>query len=127
MSWKRVGEDARQHTYGVPMTHVTVESARTMDRLVAVGWRVIGLCAGDATGAWFAHKGSHAERRAKVVCSMCPVRNACLGSALLHGEEFGVWGGLAPEDRHPLDEALKAGIPLELVLERALGQRHVAS
>lgn len=127
MSWQRIGENARQHAYGVPVTHVKVDSDQTVDRLVTAGWRLSGLCVGDQTEAWFAQKGSHAARRAKRACSMCPVREACLGSALLHGEEFGVWGGLDPDDREPLENALMAGVSLESVLTNAMGERHAAS
>lgn len=32
-------------------------------------------------------------------CYGCPVRADCLAHALLHGENFGVWGGLPPAAR----------------------------
>lgn len=35
---------------------------------------------------------------AKAVCSGCLVRATCLGYAMAH-EEFGVWGGLTPDER----------------------------
>jgi WhiB family transcriptional regulator, redox-sensing transcriptional regulator len=31
--------------------------------------------------------------RAKALCSVCPVRSACLAGAVQRGEPFGVWGG----------------------------------
>ncbi|MFJ1706388.1 WhiB family transcriptional regulator [Kitasatospora sp. NPDC088346] len=36
---------------------------------------------------------------AKEVCRHCPVREACLRSALVHEERDGVWGGLTPAER----------------------------
>lgn len=38
-----------------------------------------------------------AVKRAKAICATCPVREACLKQGM--DEEFGVWGGLSPEDR----------------------------
>lgn len=35
---------------------------------------------------------------AKAICTACPVRDRCLAYGL-NSEEFGVWGGLAPEER----------------------------
>ncbi len=32
-------------------------------------------------------------RRAKALCSACPIRVACLAGALQRGEPHGVWGG----------------------------------
>lgn len=125
MSWTQISKDARQHCYGVPMDHVIVATA-TLARIVAVGWRFQGRCAEDTTGAWFAQLGSRATRRAKVACTTCPVRKTCLGSALLHGEEFGVWGGFDPTERVPLDAALRAGTSLEDLLDDVLEVRHAA-
>lgn len=127
MSWKRVGDDARQHTYGVPMKYVRVLDPKTVDRFVAIGWRLIGRCANDPTGAWFAQRGSKSARRAKLACSICPVQNTCLGAALLHGEEFGVWGGFDAVEREWMNAKLQSGMPLELLLDGVLGGRRAAS
>ena len=40
-----------------------------------------------------------AEREAKALCADCPIRNACLTWAIKHKEEYGIWGGLSPEER----------------------------
>lgn len=126
MSRKKIAEDVRQHEYGTPVDHVRVASQRTKDHLVTVGWRMQGLCARDTTDSWFAHGGSNDLRRAKIACSMCPVRMTCLGSALLHGEEFGVWGGFDPGERVGLDRSLREGAMLEDVLASVFGERHAA-
>lgn len=39
---------------------------------------------------------------AQRVCDRCPVRRACLSSALESGEEFGIWGGLTEKERRAL-------------------------
>lgn len=36
---------------------------------------------------------------AKTICAACPVRAACLQSAMDRGEPFGVWGGKDPAER----------------------------
>ncbi|WP_026421970.1 WhiB family transcriptional regulator [Actinokineospora inagensis] len=41
---------------------------------------------------WFADAPAELER-AKVLCGDCPVRAACLASALARHEPWGVWGG----------------------------------
>lgn len=39
------------------------------------------------------------EEEAKAVCAQCPVQLACREHALDAAEPYGVWGGLAPEER----------------------------
>lgn len=43
-----------------------------------------------------------AQNRAKQVCLGCPVRTECLGDALDHRVEFGVWGGMTERERRAL-------------------------
>ena len=43
---------------------------------------------------------SSGYREAKKVCGRCSVRDECLDHALLADEAHGVWGGLAPSERH---------------------------
>jgi WhiB family redox-sensing transcriptional regulator len=45
---------------------------------------------------------ARAERRAKAICSRCPVRVECLAFALESKVEFGVWGGLNGRERRAL-------------------------
>lgn len=44
--------------------------------------------------------------RALQVCGRCPVRSGCLDQALRTGERLGVWGGLTPDQRAELPEAV---------------------
>lgn len=39
---------------------------------------------------------------AKLVCYTCPVKDMCAAYALEADEEYGVWGGLSPEDRRAI-------------------------
>lgn len=47
------------------------------------------------------------ERRARQVCSGCPVRVECAKFALAIGERFGVWGGMTDQERRAV---LKSGV-----------------
>ncbi|WP_441251468.1 WhiB family transcriptional regulator [Kitasatospora sp. McL0602] len=42
------------------------------------------------------------ERVAKEICGFCPVRSACLALAISRNEEFGIFGGLTPQERREL-------------------------
>jgi WhiB family redox-sensing transcriptional regulator len=42
------------------------------------------------------------QKRAKLVCSGCPVRMECLAEALDHRIEWGVWGGMTERERRLL-------------------------
>ena len=61
-------------------------------------WQDAALCAQVDPNEWFPEKGK-STRQAKQVCRGCPVRAECLDYALEHGELYGVWGGLSPEER----------------------------
>ncbi len=45
---------------------------------------------------------SDRERRAKAICTACPVQTACLEYALGIREPFGIWGGLTEYERKAL-------------------------
>ncbi|WP_284741846.1 WhiB family transcriptional regulator [Amycolatopsis sp. RTGN1] len=50
-------------------------------------------------GARFPAQALHAERaRVAELCDGCPVRQECLAAALLRGETWGSWGGVAQPD-----------------------------
>jgi WhiB family redox-sensing transcriptional regulator len=42
------------------------------------------------------------ERRAKTICSRCPVKLECLAFALNSRMEFGIWGGLNEKERRSM-------------------------
>lgn len=39
------------------------------------------------------------EAAAKAICRYCPVRAECLDEALREAPQFGVWGGMSPDER----------------------------
>ena len=61
-------------------------------------WRAQAACRGTDP-ALFYDPHPAAIDAAKAVCARCPVRAACAAHAVAAGEEFGVWGGLAADER----------------------------
>jgi WhiB family transcriptional regulator, redox-sensing transcriptional regulator len=45
---------------------------------------------------------------AKRICRTCPVRTPCLGWAIQHVQDHGIWGGMTEPER----QALRAAIPM---------------
>jgi WhiB family transcriptional regulator, redox-sensing transcriptional regulator len=62
------------------------------------GWRARAACRGTNPALFF-DLHPDAVAAAKAVCADCPVRQECATHALAAGEEFGVWGGFAAEQR----------------------------
>lgn len=72
-------------------------------------WQTKAACRGHPAAMFFApaqfeRKEARAtrERKAKAVCSTCPVRKECLDYALRTHEPHGIWGGLNELERRPL-------------------------
>jgi WhiB family redox-sensing transcriptional regulator len=42
------------------------------------------------------------QKRARLICSGCPVRSQCLAEALDNRIEWGVWGGMTERERRQL-------------------------
>jgi WhiB family redox-sensing transcriptional regulator len=107
-------------TFGQPLPHVRTTPS-VVKELDGIRWRLAGRCAGDQSGAWFADLRTPASRVARRTCASCPVQRRCLAAALLYGEEFGIWGGFAPEERVVLDARLQRGDSLNAVVREAMG------
>lgn len=88
--WQSRGDEvANQHQIGI---------RRTLLEIVAAGPDFSSaLCAQIDPHYWFPEKGAHGadEKKAAAMCSVCPVRRACLEHALEHPEltNYGVWAG----------------------------------
>jgi WhiB family transcriptional regulator, redox-sensing transcriptional regulator len=70
-------------------------------------WREKAACADEDEAVFFpvVETGSNARSMywpAKMVCSGCPVRAACLEHALTEPEYYGMWGGLTPQERQEI-------------------------
>ena len=68
------------------------------------GWMLRAKCRGKVEVGDFFASGAH-EQEAKDFCTgardgaRCPVLDRCRRFSATNREEFGVWGGLGPEDR----------------------------
>jgi WhiB family redox-sensing transcriptional regulator len=73
---------------------------------VSADWRAYAACRQADPETFFPVGTGEAAlaqaERAKQVCAACPVRNPCLDWALATGQEIGVWGGAAAEERRAL-------------------------
>ncbi len=59
------------------------------------------MCAQVDPALWFPESGQP-NGKAKLVCSWCDVKVECLAFALRANEQYGVWGGLSPQERRRL-------------------------
>ncbi|MFI5473147.1 WhiB family transcriptional regulator [Streptomyces cacaoi] len=83
-------------------------------------WVLQAACAG-ANDAMFPDKNSLGNRHAKQVCNGCPVAMACLVEALRTGDnEFGVRGGLRPDERRKIARRLKGNYTDRQALDKAV-------
>ena len=78
----------------------------------ATGWRTQAACRGHDPEIFFpvhAMRGSAAYRSeaAKRICAGCAVSRECLGWAIRHGEDWGIWGGLNELERRQLRADLR--------------------
>jgi hypothetical protein len=68
------------------------------------GWAQLASCRALDADLFFPETTAD-EAAAKEVCTACVVREACLEHALVHGEAFGIWGGLNLRERRILRRA----------------------
>lgn len=64
-------------------------------------WREQASCRGREARLFYPSTEDE-TRRAKAVCSTCPVRECCLEHALAKRERDGIWGGLTERERRRL-------------------------
>jgi WhiB family redox-sensing transcriptional regulator len=70
-------------------------------------WAAKVLCADVDPELFFPSNGDPAIE-ARHVCGQCPVTAECLAYALTNQEEYGIWGGLDPEERKALSRILRS-------------------
>lgn len=80
---------------------VTEDRVEAQAASSAAGWREVALCAQVDPELWFPESGQP-NGKAKLVCGWCDVQAECLAFALRANEQYGVWGGLSPEERRRL-------------------------
>jgi WhiB family redox-sensing transcriptional regulator len=80
----------------------------TARRDLIPAWMDHAECSGVDPDLFFPGRGDDVTlRKAKAVCSRCPVKDECLDHALAHGEKWGVWGGTSERERRQLRRAMK--------------------
>lgn len=64
-------------------------------------WRSNAPCAAYDPEVFFdaAEADPRVEALAKNVCNGCPFQSRCLSAAMLANEEWGIWGGMNPQER----------------------------
>lgn len=72
-------------------------------------WMSDSLCKNLAGDIWFPpFEATNPEQYyaiAKTICNVCPVWKECLDIGIK--ETYGVWGGLSPQDRTPLQKSAR--------------------
>jgi WhiB family transcriptional regulator, redox-sensing transcriptional regulator len=68
-------------------------------------WRLSARCRGEDPSLFFHPEGERGaarkarQRKAKAICSECPVAAECARHSLRFPETFGIWGGMSEEER----------------------------
>jgi WhiB family transcriptional regulator, redox-sensing transcriptional regulator len=65
-------------------------------------WRERGRCKGADPAVFYPEDDEDPGLEAKAICDACPVREACLESAIATRERLGVWGGYTARERRRL-------------------------
>jgi WhiB family transcriptional regulator, redox-sensing transcriptional regulator len=79
-------------------------------------------CRSHNPDLWFAESPAELEQ-AKQLCTDCPIKLACLGSALSRQEPWGVWGGEIFEHGAVIPRKRPRGRPSKAALERDRAER----
>ena len=62
-------------------------------------WTQHASCKGS-TALFYPERGDNATvRKAKLICTTCPIQQQCLEYALYHNEHIGIWGGYTDRER----------------------------
>jgi WhiB family redox-sensing transcriptional regulator len=83
---------------------MTTTLAKLVPRAEAWDWQVAARCRMEDPSVFFSPENERGrdrrcrEDRAKKICAECPVIDQCRQHALAN-QEYGVWGGLAEEER----------------------------
>ena len=83
----------------LPLTPVLPVGIRVVvNRWITRGWNDKAACAKTDNPAFYSDDEAIQTTAAREICGSCPVRRACLASALLHDEQ-GVWGATTEAER----------------------------
>ena len=92
------------------MTDSIKRGARLPQRDTEAGrWRGSAACRQMDADLFYPAKDQPPELiwLARMACEQCPVTDECLAEAFVNGENFGIWGGLMPDERETLRRQLR--------------------
>lgn len=115
--WRAAEEAAWARLGGGPMEEPEVPVREVP---VREHWQERAACGGADVRIFYPSSGAHTGE-AKRICEPCPVRAECLAFALERDEEWGVWGGLDPDERRALRTDYVVGSPAGPVIIGADG------
>ncbi|WP_405063841.1 WhiB family transcriptional regulator [Kribbella sp. NBC_01505] len=76
-----------------------------VNRWITRDWHDRAACKTTEDPAFYSDKPAEQKKATQRVCGSCPVRRACLASALLNDEQ-GVWGGTTESEREAITTRL---------------------
>lgn len=113
--------------YGKPQRWVDRTGGPTLADLDPTRWHHRAACRDLPPALWLDDYAQTATSRGVAVCRACPVQRTCLASALVFGDEFGIYGGTSTTERASLAHRLRRGDTLGEVLDDTLGSRPPSS
>ncbi|WP_199921617.1 WhiB family transcriptional regulator [Intrasporangium calvum] len=109
--------------YGTPQRWVDRTGGPTLADLDPMRWHDRAACRDLPPSRWLDDYAQTSTSRGVAICRSCPVQRTCLASALVFGDEYGIYGGTTTTERAPLARRLRRGEPLGAVLDDTLSAR----
>lgn len=98
-----------------------------------IKWQELAACTGMDTEIFYSPENIGGPRKgrgvigerdrielAKKICGTCSVRQECLKFAVQHKDDYGIYGGLTPQERRGAEHERQASMPV-LQLRQAAG------
>ena len=77
-----------------------VDKSVVWDTPIPGPWVEDGVCASVDTDIFFPESGGNESKRAKAICSTCPVIDQCREYAMANPQVRGIWGGTSWTERY---------------------------
>ena len=114
---------ANRRGYGTPQRWVDRTGGPTVTDLDPTRWHPRAACRDLPSSLWLDDYAQAPTSRGVVVCRSCAVQRTCLASALVFGDEYGIYGGTTTTERASLVRRLRRGETLGAVLDDTLASR----
>lgn len=106
--------------YGLPQRWVDRTGGPSLAELDPFRWHPDAACRDLPPHLWLDDYLHTDTSPGIAICRSCPVRRLCLASALVYGDEYGVYGGTTTLERAALARRLRRGATLGQVLASVL-------